>query len=285
LKSFSKIGIVKNKQEAVMIKDGFYKSLSLTDYLAEDALSKGGLSDLSISAAHYKARRVEAPTFPAAALGSAVHMLVLEPERAEVSIFTPPGDVLGKGGSKSTTAYKEWVTAQQPGALILSREDFERAHYMRDAVLAHPVAAELLSGGNPEVSMFWTDGNGVRRKCRPDYLSGVYVDLKTAISAKPDVFGKQAFNLHYHWSAAWTIDVGLGLGSSVDKYLFVAVEKDSPWAVCVFDTPLELIDMARSEIAPVYHLYKACKEFETWPGYSSEVEPLTFPRWAYKKGD
>ena len=268
-----------------MIKDGYYKSLSLKDYLAEDALSKGALSDLAVSAAHYKARRLEAPTFPAAALGSAVHALVLEPARAEKIIFTPPDNVLGKNGSKGTSAYRDWVATQDAEALILSREDFERAHYMRDAVLAHPIASELLSGGNPEVSILWTDANGVRRKCRPDYLATAYVDLKTTISAKPDVFGKQAYNLHYHWSAAWTIDVGAGLGSTLSQYYFIAVEKESPWAVTVFSTPDELLDLARAEIAPVYHLYKACREFDTWPGYSSEVQTLTFPRWAMKKGD
>jgi hypothetical protein len=209
-------------------------------------------------------------------------MLVLEPELAERKLFTPPDGVLGKNGSKATNAYKEWVAAQDAGAIILSREDFEAAHYMRDAILAHPAASELLQGGNPEVSMFWTDGNEIRRKCRPDYLNGHYIDIKTARSAKPEVFGKQAFDLKYHWSAAWTIDIGSGLGAGIDKYYFVVVEKETPWAVSVFETPQNLIDLAREEIAPIYAMYRACTEYGTWPGYGDDVQQLEFPRWAFK---
>ena len=270
-----------------MIKDGYYKSLSLKDYLAEDALSKGALSDLAVSAAHYKARRLDAPTFPAAALGSAVHALVLEPERAVTDVLTAPTEVLGKSGSKNTNAYRDWAAAQAPGAMILSADEYDAAQYTRDSVLAHPIAAELLQGGSAECSMFWTDGMGQRRKCRPDYLSTRgYVDLKTTICAKPEVFGKQAANLHYHWSAAWTVDIGHGLASVLSDYYFIAVEKTAPWAVCVFSTPQDLVDLAREEIAPLYHLYRACVEYDTWPSYSQDIETLTLPRWATKrKGD
>ena len=263
-----------------MKQDGFYKNLPMEDYLSEPGLSKSGLSKLAISPAHY--RYADPVKFAGADLGSAVHMLVLEPDRSERSIFTPPGEVLGKGGSKATNAYKEWVSAQDAGAIILSREDFEAAHHMRDAILAHPATYELLSWGNPEVSMFWTDGNGIRRKARPDYLNGNYVDIKTARSAKPEVFGKQAYDLHYHWSAQHTIEIGIGLGVGIEKYYFVVVEKEIPFCVSVFDTPQELIELAREEIAPIYATYRACLEYDTWPGYSQDIEPLTFPRWAFK---
>lgn len=265
------------------MNDGFYRSVSMADYHAVDGLSKSALMDLAISPAHYKARKLEPKTFPGADLGTAVHLLVLEPERAEKIIFTPPDSVLGKNGARSTNAYRDWVAVQDAAAIILGREEFEAAHYMRDAILAHPAAFELLSGGNPEISMFWTDGNGITRKARPDYLNGNYVDIKTARSAKPEVFGKQAFDLHYHWSALWTIDIGIGLGVGKNRYFFIVVEKESPWCVSVFDTPQELIDLARDEIAPIYAQYRACKEYDTWPGYGDEVKTMEFPRWAFKQ--
>jgi hypothetical protein len=266
-----------------MMREGFYKQLSMSEYLSAEGLSKSGLSNLAISPAHYKARLLEPVTFKGADIGTAVHLLVLEPESAERKLFTPPGDVLGKNGSKATNAYKEWAAAQDSDAIILSRDDFEAAHYMRDAIIAHPAASELLSGGNPEVSMLWTDGNGIRRKCRPDYLNGNYIDIKTARSAKPEVFGKQAYDLHYHWSAAWTIEIGWGLNAGIVKYYFVVVEKETPWAVSVFETPQNLIDLAREEIAPIYATYRACVEYDTWPGYGDDVQQLEFPRWVFKK--
>ena len=266
-----------------MIADGFYKSLPMEDYLKEPALSKSGLSDLWLSPAHYKARKLEPKKFAAADLGSAVHALVLEPDQADKMIVTPPTILLGKNGAMSTNACKDWIAAQDPGVIVLNAADYDAAQCMRDAVIAHPRAAELLQGGNPEVSMVWTDGKGIRRKCRPDYMGAAYVDLKTAKTAKPEWFGKQAYDLHYHWSAYWTIEIGRNLGSSIDQYFFIAVEKESPWAVCVFDTPQELIEMAEAEIAPIYATYRACLEYDTWQSYSDQIETLKFPAWAYKK--
>lgn len=271
-----------------MLADGYYKSLPIEEYIKEPGLSKSGLSDLWVSPAHYKARQLEPKKFAAADLGSAVHALVLEPERAESIIVTPPVEVLGKNGAKSTNSYKEWVGLQDKGALILSADEYDAAQSMREAVLTHPRAAELLSNGNPEVSMFWTDGDGLRVKCRPDYLgdTGYYVDLKTTVCAKPNVFGRQAHNLHYHWSAAHTNVVGKGLSGEPNlPYYFIAVEKELPFSVCVFETPKELMDLAVDEIMPLYTRYKLCKEFDQWQSYSTEIEPLTFPRWAYKRED
>ena len=265
------------------MNDGHYKSLSMEDYLKEPGLSKSGLSDLWISPAHYKARKLEPKKFAAADLGSAVHALVLEPEKAEKMIITPPAIVLGKTGSKNTNAYRDWAATLDEGTIVLTTEEMDAANYMRDAVIAHPRASELLSEGFPEVSMFWTDGKDVRRKCRPDWVGSAYVDLKTTRSAKPEWFGKQAYELHYHWSAAWTVDIGLGLGSTIEQYYFIAVEKESPWPVCVFETPKELIEMARDEITTLYHKFRACTEYGAWPSYSDQIETLKLPAWAYKK--
>jgi hypothetical protein len=51
--------------------------------------------------------------------------------------------------------------------------DMERIHSMRDV-------AQLLEGGAAEVSVFWTDENGVQLKARLDYLQATtWADLKT----------------------------------------------------------------------------------------------------------
>ncbi len=266
-----------------MRADGFYRKLPIGQYLADDALSKSGLTDLAISPAHYQHRRFEPVAFPAADLGLAVHMLVLEPERAQQMVATPPPEVLGKGGTANTGAYREWAEAMEEGTVILKKSEWEAAHQMARAVFDHPAARALLQGGNPEVSMFWTDQRNARRKCRPDYLGECYVDLKTTVSAHPEAFGRQAHNLKYHWSAAWTIDIGRGLGAGQLDYYFIAVEKAAPWCVAVYEVPAELVELARDEIAPVYARYMACREYDAWPGYGDEVQTLHFPRWAYPK--
>jgi len=274
-----------DKEKTVLLMDGFYKTLPMPDYHQTEGLSKSSIADLAISPAHYKARRLEPTTFPGADLGTAVHMLVLEPELAEERIVTPPKEVLGKNGARSTNAYKDWVAALPEGAINLSESEYNTAQYMRDAMIGHPRYVDLLTGGHAEVSAFWTDEMGLTRKCRPDYLNDAYaVDLKTTVSAHPAQFGRQAYNLHYGWSAAWTLDILWSLtGGGRREYIFFCVEKEPPYAVACYSTPQDIIDMARDAIAPIVAQYRVCRETDIWPGFSTEIETLTYPRYAYKR--
>ena len=269
------------------MKPGFYKNLSLEAYLKADGLSKSGLVDLADSPAHYQARKLEPKTFPAADLGTALHMLVLEPHRADRFIVTPPAEVLGKNGSKNTNAYREWLEALPGGTIVLNQADYNAAQCMRDAVFAHPAASDILKAGNPEVSAFafCEDGSGVLRKCRPDFLTeGPVLDLKTTVSANPEAFGRQSFSLQYHWSAAWSLDIIKGLtGANNRPYILVAVEKSLPWAVACYEVPQVLIDDAREKIALLLAKYRACLEIGAWPAYSESVETLFVPPWAITK--
>lgn len=86
---------------------------------------------------------------------------------------------LGYGGIIFPVVMADWeadrgervaIDAEQWDDLIV---DMER---LRDS----EVAAKLLTGGVPEVSILWTDGGGVRWKCRIDYLTPhSWTDLKT----------------------------------------------------------------------------------------------------------
>jgi hypothetical protein len=267
------------------MKNGFYKSMSMADYHAADGLSKSALSDLAISPAHYKARKLEPKTFEAANLGTAVHMLVLEPERAETQIVTPPTILLGKNGAMSTNACKDWVALEQAkGSIILKADEYDQAQYMRDAVIGHPRYEDLLTGGHAEVSCFYTDQSGLTCKSRPDYLNDEYItDLKTTIDASPEGFGKQAYNLKYYWSAYHSNRIVSCLGAGKRRYIFLCVEKTPPFSVAIYWTPQELIDFAQHQIEPLYALYKSCIELDIWKGYSEEFEMLEIPQWAKKK--
>ena len=272
------------------MKPGFYKNLSLEAYLKADGLSKSGLVDLADSPAHYQARKVEPKTFSAADLGSALHMLVLEPHRADRFVVTAPAEVLGKNNSKNTNAYREWLESLPGGTIVLNQADYNAAQCMRDAIFAHPAASDLLAFGHQEVSAIWRDESGIMCKCRPDFLSdkghsdNAVLDLKTTLNASPEAFGKQAYNLKYHWSAYWTLEIIRGLtGAHNRPYILVAVEKSIPWAVACYQVPQLLIDDAREKVARLLATYRACKEIGAWPAYSDEVQPLYVPPWAITK--
>lgn len=65
-------------------------------------------------------------------------------------------------------------------ATTLTAQDDEYVRLLEGFVRVDPVFGPLVSGGLPEVSIFWTDERGQRFKARPDYLKpGTLLDIKT----------------------------------------------------------------------------------------------------------
>jgi hypothetical protein len=105
------------------------------------------------------------------------------------------------------------------GRLVFDAETYTRIVNTVDAVLAHPGARRLLCDGRAEQSLLWHDANnGAPCKARIDFLRNDYgvVDLKTAMDASPDAFGRAIASFEYPAQAAWywnamaSSDSGLG---------------------------------------------------------------------------
>lgn len=83
------------------------------------------------------------------------------------------------------------VEALKAGKSMLAADEYDRVIVEAGFLLSNPSAAAALSGGMPEVSIFWTADNGVKCKARLDYLRlgkrgerliGVVADIKTYAS-------------------------------------------------------------------------------------------------------
>lgn len=69
--------------------------------------------------------------------------------------------------------------AERGGRSPVAAADWDDLLTAMDRIAASDVR-DLLTGGVAEVSILWTDGNGIRMKCRPDYLTpDSWSDLKT----------------------------------------------------------------------------------------------------------
>ena len=91
-------------------------------------------------------------------LGTAAHAAILEPETFEDTLALIPADILGKGGARSTKAYREWLANQPADKAVVDDNQRDQVLRIRDSVLnnpAHSRARELLTGGVAEVSVFW----------------------------------------------------------------------------------------------------------------------------------
>ncbi len=246
-------------------------------------VSKSDLDNAHRSIAHYLVGKVaERKPTPAMAFGEAFHCRVLEPDRFEGTYAVAPDlDLRTKVGKLQR---EEWDAANK-GKTIIAEPWMEQIDSMFDAVMSHPIAGRLFEAGAAEHSFFWRDSdNSLLQKCRPDYLrqDGIAVDLKTAIDASSRGFQRAVANYRYHVQAAFYADgIASVLGAPLDGFLFVAVEKEPPFAVAVYT--LEDLAVEHGRLAYQDDLARIAAHVAhptDYAGYSETIQELRLPPWA-----
>lgn len=207
--------------------------------------------------------------------------------------------ILGKGTEIAVAPFEDWRTkaarefkaeAHAEGKSPILALDYAKAKALADSVAAHPLASVLFSGGEAEVSAFWTDPEtGVECRARFDYLPEVVdgkrlvvPDLKTAFSAHPVEFGRAAAKFHYAMQDAWYTDACRAVGLDPDPaFVFVTVEKEAPYIVTVGQLRSEDKRLGRGLNDKARRIYRECVRTGQWPTYASpnEVAEIRLPAW------
>lgn len=225
-------------------------------------------------------------------IGSAVHAKTLGTGYEAVVI---PDDILASNGAASTTAAKKFIEEARAGGKIpLKQAEFEPIDAAAEAVLAHPGARQLFTQpGTAEVSVFATDPDtGVEVRGRFDFLptdstlgapSRVAVDLKTAADASPDGFTKSIANYNYDVQRAWYLDALRWETGETAELVFVAVEKEPPYLVGVYQLPTVWVEMGVTKARAARKRYAECVASGVWPGYGDGVHLLSPPNWLIYK--
>lgn len=213
-------------------------------------------------------------------LGTAVHTLVLEPHLAS-TVRCGPETRRGKDWKEAYEA------AEAEGAVLLTEGDYRLAVDMAQAVRANPAAAQLLSGDlTTEPSIFARDSiYDVDLRCRPDGWRkdiAAVIDLKTTVDASPEGFAKQVANLGYHIQEAFYRRCMELDGHEVDRFVFVAVEKEPPFATGVYELDWRSIDEGKAAVQYGLELIsKAQKAGDFGTGYG-DLKTLQIPSWAFR---
>lgn len=258
------------------------------EYHSGPGVSKSHLDTIATgSPRHYwhkylNPQRVRQPPTPEMIMGTAVHTAVLEPDLFPSEVIQSPGfDRRTKIGKAEHEAFHK----EHAGKIILDPDDYAICLAIRDAVYQHPVAAGLLRApGKAEQSFYAIDPEtGELIKCRPDYLhdSGeLIVDLKTTKDASPAGFGRSAANLRYPVQTAWYNGVLDTLyGEHPETWVFLAVEKEPPYAIGLYYVEPE--DIERARIAARRDLLTIAHHKRTgeWPDWGLNPMPLELPAW------
>lgn len=220
--------------------------------------------------------------------GTLVHTVVLEPDSLSHYLPVDPYEVgVKKDGSRAsvptnTDAWKDFAAqAEADGKSVISHEWWESAHRMREAILDHAEARELLfsDDGRSEVSAFATDADGIRHKARFDrLLPGHAVDLKSTMSQPGEHHLTSTVMAYgYHLSAAHYLAVADLLDLKIDDLTLVFVGKTEPWRVTVCD--LDALLIGHGHRLRALALDRLRGQAEPYEGASGRLT-LTCPFWA-----
>ncbi len=211
-------------------------------------------------------------------LGDGARFEVLHPEvvglKSDGSIAANP---------RATTAWKQAEQdARAAGRVPVHADEFTKAEKMVSAVRANPDAGPLFAEGVAEVSLYATDPEtGVRLRARPDWSFGpaVFVDFKTTKCAEVEAFARAGAGIGYHIQDAFYRRVARLLGIEVERFLFVACEKDDPYLVSVCEFDADDIAATDQLVTQAIRTFADCISTNTWPGYPTGVHTMRVPPW------
>lgn len=271
----------------------------ISTYHANDAYSHSKLETFRRRPALYFKRFVEKsipapePT-TAFRIGSAAHALVLEPATFSERFVTKP-EGIDRRTKEGKTAWSQFE-AETVGKTIIDADELHAVEQMQDAVINHPLATQLFSAGKPELT--WRTSSEIRLQCRTDWFAGdgcelssgrpYVVDLKTVESLDADAFRnfeRSVFQFGYHRQAGFYLPLITEiLGTIVQDFFFVAVEKVEPFGCAVFRLSDDALTLGADETVADLKRLIACARENNWPNIDPTMQHLGIPKWYSAKG-
>jgi len=264
---------------------GIYPGVPSSEYQQWCAVNDSFLSILiNRSPAHAKAYK-EQPQEPTEALivGNALHTRVLEP-----SLFPsryavrPVCDRRTKEGKAMYEGFAETLDDRQE----LTDEQVAKINRMALSLEQHSFH-RYIEQGQFEVCIVWRDRKtDLLCKARLDYWQealSVIVDLKTCRDASFDAFGLAVYRYQYYQKAAWYCDGLKTLTKGSPSFVFMALEKEPPYACAAYQLADDAIVGGRKAYRRALSIYQECVATNYWPGYSDRIEILTLPEWAMNR--
>lgn len=243
------------------------------EYLSMRAVNSHALIEMMRSPLHCWARyfdperKKDEPT-AAMRFGSLVHTMILEPERFDSRY------VVADINRRTNQGKAEFERILSLGMAPVSADEMVVAVSIKNSVMNHHLARELLTDGEPEKTIIFGRGRGLLPlKGRLDYLHPQHgiIELKTAVDASKRAFVSAVYRYGYHISAAFYRSLVRYALLAECQHTFVVVEPKPPYAVAVYSTPDSMLDEGRRIFAEQLDRLDECVASEIWPGYKTDT--------------
>ena len=269
-------------------KSGIYPGLTYTEYAAIPAVRHSDLEGFKRTPAHAREAMLHGgKDTKALATGHAFHTFLLEPAKFWLAYAVPPK--VDRRFKEDKAIWAEWERTH-PNVLPVTQAEVDAYERMRDSILAHPTAAELLAGdGENELTVVWEEtdeqtGEVQLCKARLDRLSGVggysfITDLKTALDAEEREFSKAAGRFGYFSQMAWYRRGLAAMAPAERRCAFIAIEKDPPFAVAVHEADERALAQGERMATRWLATFMECMRTGVWPAYPAGMSLIDYPSW------
>ena len=228
------------------------------------------------SPAHYKAEQAKTDALN---FGSIAHKAILEPkEFRDVYIVAPKFDKRTKAGKEAFANFEAIKGNRQS----ITPEEQQKVFAMRKAFADHRIAVDILKKATAIEQVILFELFGVPFKAKLDIICeplGMVVDYKTTQSAAVSSFKRDFIKYGYDIQAFVYLEAAKAAGYKVDKFVSIAQEKDAPFAVNVFNTSDEALDLGHFKTEDLCKRWYECFERDEWPCYEQEIHELQLSAW------
>lgn len=173
--------------------------------------------------------------------------------------------------------------AQLKGVTVLPFETYDTVKKMRDAIFLNGYG-ELLKDGKTELSIIDEDSN---LKCRFDFASvagrPIIVDYKTTTSSHPELFGRQAHNMHYWLKMAIQKELYIKAFGVEPEVVLLAQSTKKPYIPQAYFLSDEQLEIGREHYQMAHKIYEQCVKTNVWQAYGGGIQELQTPPYLAKQ--
>ena len=254
---------------------GLVVGMSNEEYHAQAGISSTAVKTVyKKSLAHWKgAKRSKSTAF---AMGSAVHAILLEPER----------DLVVKGPkTRKSKIFGEMEEGLLEDQILLTEVEYHVANRIAKGTTDNPTCKAILQHPDRqnEVSIFAEcERTGLTIKTRPDCMivseNSVY-DVKTTIDASPFGFARETQKYGYDIQGAFYVYTLQMAGIDIKEFSFIACEKSAPYVSHLHVIGPELLASATERMHRTLAIIANANKQEDFGTNWGDYTILELPKW------
>lgn len=278
---------------------GLYKNVPFEDYEKIDAFNSHLVLPILRSPLHALAYKNKSISESQSIItGKLVDTLICKPDEFEDSFSILPEKYINSKGKEadftkqSKTCREIYESISKANKTPITKDVFDKAQKIKEAVMNHSAAKNLLDGCDYQVTAIWEQeavdslGNPLKEKCLcksmiDAFKEGAIIDLKTTKDASSKSFSRDILKYGYHIQASFYTDaIAYHNQGAIYPYYIIAVENEEPYGVHVFNLGEDSIATGRVQYNEAMAKYIECKKTGVWYGYPTVIDDVDIPRWA-----